>query len=142
MYLDSAYIAKFYVNERDSRERPTRNRQRPLLCVFDLGDCRGNLRISSPRPRRLDHPGASKYTAPPFSQPYRGSGPGESYPSLRGCCGVYSLSVAGLPAEVYLRAGDAVHLTTAADEGESEIWTNDRHLLAAAPHFGLRGRTV
>ena len=44
--------------------------------------------------------------------------------------------------DVYLRAGDAIHIVTAMDAGLSEIWTNDRHLLAAAPHFGLKGRSV
>ena len=34
------------------------------------------------------------------------------------------------------------HLVTAADSGFTEIWTNDRHMLAAAPHFGLAGRSV
>ena len=48
----------------------------------------------------------------------------------------------GLPATIYLRAGDAVHLTTASDLGEREIWSNDRHLLAAASHFGLIGRSA
>ena len=47
-----------------------------------------------------------------------------------------------LPRDVFLRAGDAAHLVTACDAGFSEIWTNDRHLLAAAPHFGICGRTV
>lgn len=36
---------------------------------------------------------------------------------------------------------DAVHLATAQQIGESEVWTNDRHMLAAAPYFGLRGRS-
>ncbi len=54
----------------------------------------------------------------------------------------FNFNVGRLPAGVYLRAGDAVHLTTAADQGESEIWTNDRHLLAAAGHFGIAGRKV
>jgi hypothetical protein len=31
---------------------------------------------------------------------------------------------------------------SARDAGFSEIWSNDRHLLAAARHFGLRGRSV
>jgi len=47
-----------------------------------------------------------------------------------------------LPPSCYLRTFDALHLVTAADSGFSEIWTNDRHMLAAAPHFGLVGRSV
>jgi len=48
--------------------------------------------------------------------------------------------LSGLPPTIYLRAADAIHLTTALDLGEREIWTSDRHVLAAAPHFGLTGR--
>jgi len=44
--------------------------------------------------------------------------------------------------DVFLRAGDAVHLTAAAEAGFHEIWTNDRHMLHAARGFGLRGRSV
>jgi predicted nucleic acid-binding protein len=47
-----------------------------------------------------------------------------------------------LPPSCYLRTFDALHLVTAADSGFSEVWTNDRHMLAAAPHFGLVGRSV
>jgi predicted nucleic acid-binding protein len=47
-----------------------------------------------------------------------------------------------LPPTCYLRTLDALHLITAADSGFGEIWTNDRHMLAAAPHFGLIGRSV
>jgi hypothetical protein len=39
-------------------------------------------------------------------------------------------------------AGDAIHVTTAQDLSEREIWTNDRHMLGAATHFGLVGRSV
>ena len=35
------------------------------------------------------------------------------------------------PPDVPLRAGDAIHTATALETGETEIWTNDRHLLAA-----------
>ena len=42
------------------------------------------------------------------------------------------------PPDVPLRAGDAIHTATALDSGETEIWTNDRHLLAAVAHFRPR----
>jgi predicted nucleic acid-binding protein len=46
-----------------------------------------------------------------------------------------------LPPDVYLRAGDAVHLVSAREYGFSDIWTSDRRMLAAAPHFGVQGRS-
>jgi predicted nucleic acid-binding protein len=47
-----------------------------------------------------------------------------------------------LASTVYPRAADALHLVCAREAGFSEIHTNDRHMLAAAPHFGLRGVNV
>lgn len=47
-----------------------------------------------------------------------------------------------LPAKFFLRAADALHLACAEANGFSEIFTNDRHMLAASAAFGLQGRNL
>ncbi len=47
-----------------------------------------------------------------------------------------------LSPDVFLRTGDAVHLLSARELGLTEIYSNDRHLLAAAPHVGMTGLDV
>lgn len=49
---------------------------------------------------------------------------------------------ARLPSTIFLRAADALHLSTASENGFREIHSNDAKLLSAAAHFGLRGLNV
>ena len=43
------------------------------------------------------------------------------------------------PPTVFLRAADALHLACASEHGFPDVFSNDRHLLLAAPLFGLHG---
>ncbi len=42
----------------------------------------------------------------------------------------------------FVRSIDALHLTCAKENGFSEIYTNDRHILAAAPLFGMKAINI
>jgi predicted nucleic acid-binding protein len=141
VYLDSAYIAKSYVNESDSAAvRSLILRTTSLVsswwcvaevaCVFHRHAREGRLTPTQARALTLsflEHVDAGFWRLIPVTDTL-----------IRRV----TMVVSAAPPSLFLRAGDALHLITAQDQGEPEIWTNDRHLLAAAPHFGLVGRSV
>lgn len=141
MYLDSAYIAKYYVSELDSAAVHSLVAGGHLVvcsavcvaevtCVFHRHAREGRISMSQARALTdsfLEHVDSGSWTVIPVTESL-----------LRGV----ALFVRAAPPNLFLRAADALHLTTAQEQGETEIWTNDRHLLAAAPHFGIAGRSV
>ena len=141
MYLNSAYIAKFYVNEPDAaavrkligHASHTCSSAWALIevtCVFHRHMREGWL--TGPQGTELIdlfriHVEADLWNFLPVTDAI-----------LR----MTATLVRELPVSVPLRAGDAIHVATALEACERDIWTNDRHLLAAAAHFGLVGRSV
>ena len=141
MYVDSAYVAKFYLNEPDSLAvRKAMQRADSLAtsawslaevtCAFHRNFREGALDATQ-----------FHWTVRKFREHVE-VGLWTLIPVTEAVLARLAARVAALPATVFLRAGDAVQLASAVESGEHEIWGSDRRLLAAAPHFGLTGRTV
>lgn len=141
LYLDSAYIAKCYLNEPDAPQVRALVRGQTglassslcvaeMACIFQRHVREGGLtRAQATRLRgffRADI-GAGVWSLVPITEPLLEE---------------VDRRVRALPRAVYVRAGDAIHLTAAVEAGFAEIWSNDRHMLAAASHFGLAGKSV
>ena len=141
LYLDSAYVAKCYLNDADAEKVRALVQKADSLCssAWCLAEiaCAFHRRVRerslTPQQglqlRRLffEHVSQGVWSLLPVTEAV-----------LRGV----DASVDLLPADVFLRAGDAVHLVSAQMAGFSEIWSNDRHLFRAARYFGLAGRSV
>lgn len=141
MYLDTCYLAKFYLNEPDSPQVRdlVRGTGKIHSSVWALAEFHGVLhrriregsitaeRASDLASRFSAHARAGLWNFVPVSE------------ALLRRTGFLMLSA---PRDIFLRTADAVHLATAQELGEHEVWTSDRHMLAAAPYFGLVGRSV
>lgn len=141
LYFDTAYVAKCYLNEPDGKAvRRLAMRAAGLycsmLCVAELA-CVFQRQI---REGRLTPDDAAKWRAR-FTEDTQ-NGVWVLLPLSERLLHRVEAAVSALPPAACVRAGDALHLVTAREAGFEEIWTNDRHMLAAAGHFGLTGRTV
>jgi predicted nucleic acid-binding protein len=141
MYCDSAYVTKYYVHETDSPAVRHVMEEASYVCssawamVEVTSALHRHAREMTMTPdqclelidRFRTDVSAGFWNLMPVTETL-----------LRKTANLYR----SLPANVPLRSGDALHIATALDAGEPELWTNDRHLLAAANHFGLIGRSA
>jgi predicted nucleic acid-binding protein len=141
VYFDSAYIAKCYVNEADSARvralmRTSGGAQSSSLARAEVAaTILRHLREGAFNPKQavvlqtdfVKDVAAGVWTMIPVSDDFMARVAGR---------------LARLPAATIVRAGDAVHLCAASEAGFIDVWTNDRHMLGAAPSFGLHGRSV
>jgi predicted nucleic acid-binding protein len=140
VYFDTSYIAKFYFNEPESA------RVRELVRTADTihSSLWALAEFHAVIHRRLregaSSPGDARDLSSRFSEHMR-EGLWKLIPVNEALLRTTSALMVSAPPDLFIRTADAVHLATAQQIGESEVWTNDRHMLAAAPYFGLRGRS-
>jgi len=140
-YFDSSYIAKFYLDEPESE------------AVRRLADSLGQVRcavIGQAEVAAVFHrkfrevaldAGAFREVMAQFDDDC-GQGLWTWLPLTPALAAMTAAVFARLPRSVFLRAADAVHLVCAQGHGLGEIYTNDRHMSAAARHFRLKPKTV
>ncbi len=141
MYFDTSYIAKFYLNEPESER------------VRSLAKSAHGIRSSqwaiaefhAVLHRQLREGFISKKDVRSVAAAFQAHVSIKFWvlaPVREGLLREMGALLVAAPPDLYLRAADAVHLTTAKEMGDAEVWTNDRHMLKACGYFGLAGRSI
>jgi predicted nucleic acid-binding protein len=141
IYFDAAYIAKFYLDEPDSDAvRAFAEQAGEVACCLH-----GKIEVLIVFHRKLRERAFSPKAFAALCDQFEADCDGavwEWLPLSAALIASLAARIRRLPSGVFLRAGDALHLASAAEQGFKEIHSNDRHLLAAAPHFDLRALSV
>ena len=141
MYLDTSYIAKFYLNEPESPRIRDLVRTADIIhsSLWALAEFHGvlhrHLREGCLLPRDASDLSSLFYH-------HIEEGLWKLIPAHEGLLRRTSALIVSAPSNLFLRTAVAVHLATADEIGENEVWTNDRYMLASAAYFGLTGRSV
>jgi len=142
MYFDTAYIAKCYLPEPGSESVQKLARSvRDGLCCSEWG----RLELFSVFHRHLREGRISRDELMDVVAVFRkdeADGVWTWFSINPSQLRTISDQIIEMSDNLFLRAGDAVHLRSAVVNGLDEIYTSDRHLLAAATHFGIKGINV
>ena len=140
-YFDSAYLAKCYLQDPDSGKVRKMVQRVEAICSSALSIAE----VSCALHRAIREKAATRDEAAHLRATFLedvSSGVLLLIPVSEDILRTVETVVSKLPTTMFLRAGDAIHLASAQVEGFSEIWSNDRHMLRAASHFGVVGRSV
>jgi len=141
LYFDTSYIAKFYFNEPESERVRELVRTTPVVhsSLWTLAEFHGVVH------RRMREGSLSATLAQELSLRFHQhvrEGLWHLIPVHEALLRRTSALMVSAPPTLVIRTADAVHLVTASETGERDVWTNDRHMPASASYFGLTGRSV
>lgn len=138
IYFDAAYIAKCYLNE------PGADRVRQAAYGAEaLGSCEvARVEFASIVKRHLRERHLTRREAADVLKEFEQ----DEKDGVWHWFGVTSAlieaareTVLRLPKQVFVRTGDALHLTCAREHGFKDVYTNDGHMLKAAKYFLVTG---
>lgn len=138
IYCDSAYLLKFYIPEPGSGE------VRELFADHDVASSAlAQIEVVSAMHRKwrenLIPENVFRLSSRQFDMD---ANAWTWFPVTPALLNEVRAAYESLPVGCFLRAAAALHLATARDNGFKTVYSNDKALLAAAKHFGLRGRNV
>lgn len=141
IYFDSAYIAKFYLIESDSaRVKLLAETQGQVGCSSI-----GRIEVAQVFHRKLREGQVNKAEAAALFDQLDADcalGLWTWLPLTEELIIEAAAAFRRLAPKRALRTADAIHLSSAKEHGLRSVYTNDRHLLAAAGDFGLQGKSV
>lgn len=141
IYFDTSYVAKCYLNETGSSAVRRLAQSEPALACSVYG----HIEVASTFLRNLREglltEAHFKVVMRQFESDDR-NGVWIWLPLTADLCRKAADRIKALPAATFIRAGDALHLTSAAENGLTEIYSSDRHLQTAASLFGLKAVNV
>ena len=141
IYFDTAYIVKCYVHEPGSPavRRLLAEHQNAACCVVGRLEFAAAVKRAI-REGRLD----SRVLNTVFSVlDHDDQNAAWTWlPLTSSLVEVATQAVRNLPENVYIRSADALHIAYARENGCGEIYSNDRHILAAARYFGVQAVNV
>ena len=141
IYFDTAYLAKCYLSEPGSPLVRKLAREACSIACSDLGRAELNAVFHRHfREGRLDEKEHS-ILHQQLHQDLK-DGIWHWLPIDDRIWGVVQKHFASLPPDVFLRGADAIHLASAQLHKITDVYSNDRHLLAACPSFGLNGQNI
>ena len=141
MYFDTCYIAKFYFNEPHSPAVRELVRRADVIYSSVWAIAEFHAVIHRHLREGLLSAADARDLAARFST-HAAEGLWNFVPVNGALLRRTSALIVSAPRDLFIRTADAVHLATAHEIGERDVWTSDRHMLGAASYFGLAGRSV
>jgi predicted nucleic acid-binding protein len=140
-YLDSGYITKFYVDEPDS---PSVRRLAEALGDVHCASF-GRVEVATALHRKLREGVLSAAAFREVTAQFEDDCSHGLWTWIPVTATILTATVAvvrRVPKSAFIRGADAVHLGCARESGFTEIYTGDRHMTLAAPHFRMTPVTV
>jgi predicted nucleic acid-binding protein len=141
IYFDTSYVAKCYLNETGSNAVRRLAKSQPALACSEFG----YVEATSTFLRNLREGLLTEAQFKVVMRQFESDDRNDVWiwlPLTAELCRKAANRIKVLPASTFIRAGDALHLTSAAENGFTEMYSNDRHMQTAASLFGLKAVNV